>query len=115
MRFLADENFNGRVISGLVRRVPEIKIDIAQRVGLSGASDVEVLEWAACANAIVLTHDASTVPDFAYDRMRSGQPMPGVVVIPSHSVIGATIDDLVLLATCSLPGEWEGQVIYLPL
>jgi hypothetical protein len=29
--------------------------------------------------------------------------------------IRAAIDDLVLIAECSLPDEWEGKVLYLPL
>lgn len=28
---------------------------------------------------------------------------------------GLVIDDILLLAECSHPGEWEGQVLYLPL
>ena len=30
-------------------------------------------------------------------------------------MIPADFDDLLLIAECSLPGEWEGQVRYLPL
>jgi hypothetical protein len=29
--------------------------------------------------------------------------------------IGGVIEDLLLLAGASLEGEWEGQVLYLPL
>jgi hypothetical protein len=29
--------------------------------------------------------------------------------------VGQAIEDLVLLAEASLPGEWEGQVRFLPL
>jgi hypothetical protein len=29
--------------------------------------------------------------------------------------IATAIEDLALIADCSLPGEWEGQVLYLPL
>jgi len=29
--------------------------------------------------------------------------------------LGPAIEDLLLTAECSLPGEWEGQVRYLPL
>jgi len=29
--------------------------------------------------------------------------------------IATAIEDLLLIAECSLPGEWEGQVRYLPL
>ena len=29
--------------------------------------------------------------------------------------VGRAIEDRLLIAECSLPGEWEGQVRYLPL
>jgi hypothetical protein len=41
--------------------------------------------------------------------------MPGVFEVGREVPIGAAIDDLLLLAECSVEGEWEGQVRYLPL
>lgn len=62
-----------------------------------------------------LTHDENTIPRFAFDRVRSGQPMPGVFEVPADAPIGPMIDDILLLVECSVEGEWEGQVLYLPL
>jgi hypothetical protein len=41
--------------------------------------------------------------------------MPGVVEVNRSVSIGLAIEDLLLLAECSAEGEWEGQVLYLPL
>ncbi len=41
--------------------------------------------------------------------------MPGVFEVNRDVPIGVAIDEVLLLAECSLPGEWEGQVRYLPL
>jgi hypothetical protein len=41
--------------------------------------------------------------------------MPGVVEIPWHLPVGRAIEEILLLAECSRDGEWEGQIIYLPL
>jgi hypothetical protein len=41
--------------------------------------------------------------------------MPGVFEIPRSISISAAIEDLTLIAECSVPGEWEGPVRYLPL
>ena len=41
--------------------------------------------------------------------------MPGVFEITQRSAVGAVIEDLLLLAEYSLPDEWEGRVLYLPL
>ena len=61
IRFLADENFNNDILRGLVRRLPELDIPRVQDVGLKGADDARVLDWATQETRIVLTHDVSTL------------------------------------------------------
>ena len=41
--------------------------------------------------------------------------MPGVFELSRNVPIGVAIEDILLLAECSLDDEWEGQVRYLPL
>jgi predicted nuclease of predicted toxin-antitoxin system len=55
LRLLADENFNGSIIRGLVHRQPEIDLVRVQDVGLSGADDHAVLAGAARAGRVLLT------------------------------------------------------------
>lgn len=114
-RFLADENFNGSVVRGLLRRLPNLDIVTVQQSGLSGAEDPDVLAWAADHGRILLTHDVNTVPDFVRERVAAGQPMPGVVEVPATLPIGRAIEELLLLAQCSLEGEWENQIVRVPL
>lgn len=78
LRFLADENFDIRIVHGIQGQAPEVDILRVQEIGLAGAEDPVVLNWAAQEGRILLTHDVSTVTWFAYDRVRAGQPMPGV-------------------------------------
>jgi len=111
----ADENFNNDIVRGLLRRKPDLNIVRLQDVGLSGADDPAVLEWAAQEGRILLTHDASTITYYAYERARAGKPMPGVFEVNRDVPIGQVIEDILLLAEYSLQGEWEGQVRYLPL
>ena len=115
LRFVADENFNNDIVRGVRRRNGTIDIARVQDEGLSGAEDPIVLEWAAQAGRLVLTHDVSTMTRYAYDRVRVGQPMPGIVEASREVPIGAAIEDLLVLVECSREGEWEGQIIYLPL
>ena len=61
-RLLADENFRGNIIRGLIRRIPTLDVTRVQDEGLSGADDPSVLEWAADNDRIVLTHDLETMP-----------------------------------------------------
>jgi hypothetical protein len=73
-----------------------------------------VLELAAREERIILTHDVNTLPGFAFDRVKRGQRMPGVFEVLSGAPFAQVLEDLLLLAQCSLEGEWEGQVIYIP-
>jgi hypothetical protein len=115
IRFAADENLNDAITRGLRRRQPAIDIVRVQDAGLSGADDSTILQWAAEQGRVLLTHDVSTTTKHAYERLCNGQPMPGVFEVIRTSPIARVIDDLLLLAECSMDGEWEGQVRYLPL
>jgi predicted nuclease of predicted toxin-antitoxin system len=55
MRLATDENFDNRILRGLLRRRPELDIVRVQDVGLSGWSDAEVLAWAAQEGRVLLT------------------------------------------------------------
>ncbi|MGH2587375.1 MAG: DUF5615 family PIN-like protein [Dehalococcoidia bacterium] len=115
LRLLADENFKQKIVSGLRRRQPDLDLVSAQEVGLTRADDPTVLTWAAAEGRIVITHDRNTMPGFAYERVRAGLPMPGVFEVSQSMPIGDAIEELLILAECSLEGEWEGRVHYVSL
>lgn len=115
LRLLADENFNNTIVRGVWRRNPDADLVRVQDVGLSGADDPSVLAWAADAGRILLTHDVTTITRYAYDRVVANQPMPGVVEVSRAIPVGVAIETIVLLIECSIEGEWEGQILYLPL
>lgn len=111
----ASKNFNNGILRGLVRRNPELDIIRIQDAGFSGADDRAVLEWAAQQGRVLLTHDVTTITRYAYDRVEAGLPMPGVFEVSSMVSVGQAIEDLILITECSLAGEWESQIRYLPL
>ena|SRR5215216_3401030 len=112
---VADENFNNDIVRGLLRKNPQLDIIRIQDVGLRGADDPAILEWAAKEDRVVLTHDAATMAYYAYERVRAGLSMPGVVEVADDLPIGRVVNDILLLAEYSVKDEWEGQVVYLPL
>jgi hypothetical protein len=115
IRFLSDEDFNRRIVRGLRRHLPLLDIVRVQEVGLTTRPDTEVLEWAANENRVVLTHDVTTMSKHAFDRVKRESAMPGVIEVSQDVPIGEAIEELVLIAECSLENEWRNQVIYLPL
>lgn len=79
IRFVTDENLKSSIVSGLLRRNPHIDIVRAQDVGLTGASDEALLEWAARNRRVLLTHDIGTVSRAAYRRLDRGAALSGAV------------------------------------
>lgn len=77
LRLAADEDFNGDIIRGLKRQTPDVDIVRIQDVALGGADDPTVLAWAAQEGRVLLTHDVTTMTRYAYERVKSGLPMPG--------------------------------------
>jgi hypothetical protein len=74
-----------------------------------------VLAWAAERGRIVLTHDAATMPTAAFERLARGLPMPGLLRIRTTLPVAEAIEEILLIAECSQPEEWDGVVRYLPL
>ena len=75
LRFAVDEDFDNRIVRGLLRLLPTLDIVRAQDSGLLGKPDAAILEWAANERRILLTHDATTMTKHAYARMESGKPI----------------------------------------
>lgn len=112
---LADEDFDGRMVRGLFRRFDQ-SIDLlrVQDVGLSGASDEKLLEWAVDHRRLLLTHDRRTMPRHVRDRLAEGQAVPGVIFVRTDAPIGRCIDNIALLLECSSEAEWLNRIVYLP-
>ncbi|MEM6599187.1 MAG: DUF5615 family PIN-like protein [Cyanobacteria bacterium P01_C01_bin.69] len=116
MQLLADENFNGTILRGLIRRLPNgVDIVRVQDVELMNADDPTILEWAASENRVLLTHDVATVIGYACERINRGLQMPGVIEVIATAPIGKIIEDLELLILCSKPGEYNNRIIFVPL
>jgi predicted nuclease of predicted toxin-antitoxin system len=115
LRLVSDENVKGDILRGLFRRVPELDIVRIQDVGLSGADDPAILAWAAAEERILLTHDRETMPNFVYDRVRIGLPMPGIFLVDDSMPTGQAIDELLLAIQCNSEEECKDLVTYFPL
>lgn len=115
LRLATDEDFNNRILRGLLRRNPSLDIVRVQDTGLIGRGDAEVLEWASGEGRVLFTHDVTTMRQHAYDRIAAGLPMPGVFEVSQQLPIDQAIEDILLLVENSLENEWEGQVRFLPL
>ena len=111
----ADECLNGDIVRGLLRRQPNIDLVRVQDAGLGQTPDPEVLEWAAVEGRVLLTQDWDTMVGFAWQRVRAGQPMPGVIVRGKGVSVRQAIDELLIVSACGAADDFNNQVVYLPL
>jgi hypothetical protein len=112
---LADENLNHDVVRGLRRARPDLDLLTVREAGLVGASDPDVLAWAADQGRVVVSHDVQTLVGFAYERVAGGQGMPGVIIVSDRMDVGRAIEDVLIVVECSDEGELEGQVRFVPI
>ncbi len=89
IRFAADEDFNNDVLRALRRGAVEMRN--------------------------LLTHDVTTMTRHARDRVARGEVMPRVIAVHQRLLIGEVLNDLGLVATCSVPSDWVDRVHFLPL
>ena len=115
IRFAVDEDFNNDVVRALGRNLPDLDIVGVREAGHGGWADPDVLTWAAEEGRVLLTHDVTTMTGHALERVARGEAMPGVIAVHQRLPIGSVVDDLLLVATCSLPTDWLDQVHFLPL
>lgn len=115
MRLLADENFNGDVLRGLLRVEPKLDIVRVQDTEVYQASDPTVLAYAAQENRILLTHDVRTMTKYAYDRVRADKPMAGLIELDNDLPIGQEIEEILIVLLTSQPDELANRIVFIPL
>jgi len=117
IRFLADENFDNKIIRGILRRVSTIDVEFirAQDTKLEGEPDPQVLDYALENDLILLTHDVNTMRGFYYERVKEGKSVPTIFLVHGDKSIGDVIDSLELIILASEPEDWTGQLHYIPL
>ena len=114
LRLVSDEDIHDDIIHGRRRREPALDIVRALDVGLAHTPDPMILDWAASHDRVLLTGDLNTMVGFAWARVQSGDPMPGVLALLENIGVGRVIDDILLVALCSAPEEIKSQVLYIP-
>jgi hypothetical protein len=115
LRLASDADVHGEIVRGLLRRRPEIDLIRAQDALPEGTLDPDVLVWAAAENRVLITNDRNTMIGSAYQRVASGEAVPGVIATTNDQSIGSAIDDILLIAEYMPAEEIRDQVVvYLP-
>jgi hypothetical protein len=115
VRFLADADLNGAIVSGVLRREPSVDFLTAKVAGLRGMHDLGVLALAAESQRVLVSHDISTMPPHFRALRKAGRDISGVFSIHQSLDVGMAIDELLLIWLTSQASEWENRLAWLPL
>lgn len=115
LRLLIDQDLDHDILRGLLRRVPRLDVVTAFEIGMSQATDPELLFWAQQEGRIIVTHDRATMPRHATAIMETGGSIAGVFVVPRTIPLHQVLAELEIMVECSENYEWIDFICYLPL
>lgn len=113
-RFLADADFNHKIVVGLLRREPSVDCLGARDGGIVGLSDPDVIGVAAESGRILLSHDRKTMPGH-FARFREIRSSPGIIIVSQSLDIGAAIEDLLLIWATTDSKDWLNHLGFVPI
>jgi predicted nuclease of predicted toxin-antitoxin system len=114
IRFLADADLKFQIVVAVRQLEPTIDFMSANKAGLVGIKDPQVLLYAARQGRMLVTHDRDTMPRHFYSFIKSHQS-PGIIVVPQSFRISAAANDLVLMWAVSKQEEWANQIVWVPV
>jgi hypothetical protein len=114
VRYQADADLNADIVSGVLRRVPEIDFQTADELEIANLSDADVLTLAAHEGRILVTHDRRTMPTH-FAHFIENHKSPGLIVISQKTEILSAIEDLILLWMASEAEEYANSILTIPL
>jgi hypothetical protein len=116
LRLATDADVRGSIVRGLRRASPELDLVRSQDFLSEGTPDSEVLAWAAAEGRVLITNDRKTMIGAANARLAAGKIVSGLIATSNQQSIGATINDILIVAHCTSPEEIMTEVtVYLPL
>ena len=114
IKFQADADLNQNIVTGVLRREPEIDFKTALTADLESLPDEKVLKIAAQNKRILVSHDRRTMPIHFADFIIENTSY-GVLIVPQYISILDAIDNLILIWAVSNIEEWINRIVYLPL
>ncbi len=117
IHYLVDENTTHAIGDQLRRRQPDVVVlnvgdDLAPPRGIP---DPDILLWLEREGYCLVTHNRRSMPQHLQDHLAAGHHVPGIFTLRPDASIGQVIDDLLLIWGASRPGEYQDQIVHIPL
>lgn len=115
LKIFFDHDFNHKILRGLQQRILELDFVTPIQLGNITESDENHLIWALENQRVVISHDVNTMTDAANQRLKNGESIFGLILVPQELPIGDAITELEIIIKCSEEAEFEDLVLFLPI
>jgi hypothetical protein len=114
VRFLADANFNQKIVADMMLREPSLGFALPQTMIPERMKDPDVLDLVHLSGRILVTHDVTTMPR-SFDQCVEERNCAGLIFVPERVPIRDVIEDLLLIWHLTDAEEWANRIEWLPL
>jgi len=113
VRFQADADLNQAIVTGTIRRQPNLNFQSASAAKFEGKKDPEVLSIAMQDGRVLVTHDRKTMPA-EFGRFILSKNSSGILVISQKLSVSEAIEAIILVWEVSTAEEWVNQIMSIP-
>ena len=114
IKFQADADLNEDILTGVLRREPQIDFQTTDEADLHNRDDREVLRQAAGEGRILVTHDRRTMPRH-FAEFITTETCPGLFIVSQRTDVRAVIEELIVIWAASEAEEWVNTLCTVPL
>lgn len=114
VRFLADANFNQKIVAGLLLREPSLDFALPQEMIPERMKDPDILDLAYLSSRIIVSHDVTTMPRW-FDQCVEERSCAGLILVPDTVPVRDAIEDLLLIWHLTEAEEWRNRLEWRPL
>ncbi len=117
LKYLMDENMNPFYKKQMRRKETDIVVRAIgePNVPLRGTLDPDILLWCEEYNFVLVTNNRRSMPAHLADHLAQNHHIPGIFILNERLSVGDHLDELILLTYGSFEGEYQDQIIHLPL
>ena len=117
LKYLLDENVDKVYQRQFLQRNPNLIMWVVGDPGTPprGTLDPEILCWCEEHNFLLVTNNRTSMPVHLAEHIAESRHTPGILVLSDKLTIGQTIDELTLIAEGSFDGEYQDQIVHLPV
>ena len=113
IRFQADADLNQLLVSAVIRREPKINFQTAFQAKLANLDDLQVLQFAADEQRIIVTHDRRTMP-YHFAEFVKESTSSGVIIVSQQISVHQFAEDILLIWSATEMDDWTNRIAALP-